>query len=447
MDADVSVSAAFATPAQVLWAAAIGSPLVNMLSKVVAHPNGTLVVVGTFGGELRLGGMTYPGDDDSDTFVAMLDPTTGDPLWVRPLGGAMRDAITSVAIAANGDLFIAGEFEDSINLGTGMLTSVGDQDEFVARLAAVDGHAIWAQQLGGEASVVIWDVAAHPSGDLLIAGRFLGTLDLGQNEVTSTGTDFDGYVARLDGDNGSSIWATSFFSAGRAETLSVVVDSAGDAYATGCIEAQVDFGSGNVNADGKDWYIVHLRGLDGNIEWANTRADAGDQTGEELVLDGTGRILLGGSYTGAPDLGAGPLASFGVTDVFVARFFPSGLTDNAEWSIGLGSLAADDFGGLAVDTHNQPVVTGSFAGNLVAGTTTLMPTGQSDAFVAKLSANGAPIWATKLAGPGIDGGESVATDAGDVIYATGSFSSTAVFGVAALESLGATDTYVVRLAP
>jgi|HubBroStandDraft_6_1064221.scaffolds.fasta_scaffold4826061_1 hypothetical protein len=72
----------------------------------------------------------------NDVFLAKFDPD-GKPLWGERFGDSMDQEGMAVATTVDGsvyDIVIVGNFDGSIDLGKGPLTSQGGSDFFVAKL-------------------------------------------------------------------------------------------------------------------------------------------------------------------------------------------------------------------------------------------------------------------------------------------------------------------------
>src|SRR5262249_28195893 len=148
-----------------------------------------------------------------------------------------------------------------------------------------------------------------------------------------------------------------------------------------------------------------------------------------VAVDGSGNAWVVGTTNSANFPTKTPLQSSlgGGNDVFLARLNPaaSGAASLVD-STFLGG-AGDDFGwDVALDRAGNPYVTGSTSSSNFPTLHPLQPVlaGHSNAFVAKLSANGQSlIYSTFLGGRGSDTAFRVAVDNSGQAYVTGSTSS------------------------
>jgi hypothetical protein len=94
-------------------------------------------------------------------------------------------------------------------------------------------------------------------GNVLVAGRFEGTIDFGGGPLASLGVG-DVFVAKLDTDGGH-LWSKRFGNASDEAAAGVATDSAGNVLVAGHFDGAIDFGGGPLNnAGGGDVFVVKL---------------------------------------------------------------------------------------------------------------------------------------------------------------------------------------------
>ena len=111
----------------------------------------------------------------------------------------------------------------------------------------------------------------------------------------------------------------------------------------------------------------------------------------------------------------------------------SGRTGNStvetvQWAVKTTSGFDYREGGIAVDSSGNAFVTGAFHPNATFGNTTLISSGDSDVYIAKISSSGEWQWAVRAGGRWADSGYGIALDSSGNIYATGTFMDNATFG-------------------
>jgi hypothetical protein len=166
-----------------------------------------------------------------------------------------------------------------------------------------------------------------------------------------------------------------------------------------------------------------------------------------VAADGQGNLIIVGYFADAICFENFWHWSSGASDLFVAKYDPSG---KLLWSFAGGGSNEDRAQGVAVDSGGNIYVTGFFVDNMVFGGIALNSAGQGDAdlFIAKFSPAGNLIWVIPGGGTGADLGRGITVAAGGDVVVTGSFSHAANFGgVGAAAHNMSTDTFVARYSP
>src|SRR5690242_8895037 len=122
-------------------------------------------------------------------------------------------------------------------------------------------------------------------------------------------------------------------------------------------------------------------------------------------------------------------------------------TPALKWAKKIGGTAWDSGNGIAVDATGNVYVIGQFFGTTDfdpgPGVKNLTSAGDYEAFVCKLDATGAYVWAVALGGTSADTGKLIALDSSGNVYCSGVFQGTADFdpgvGTYTLTVSGPTD--------
>lgn len=430
------------------WAMRYGANQPDVGRGVAIDSMGNVVLTGSFQGAVTFGATTLTSaDNNGDVFVLKLDPA-GTVLWARGFSGNGFDQGTSVAIDAQDNVVVAGNFEQVLTLDpVHSITNMGGKDGFVAKMTP-GGVVTWVKAVVSPQDAFAESVAVDASGNVLVGGRFRDKLDVGGPAQFTAGGE-DGYVVKLD-PAGVHIWSKQIADTGSQDQAidGVTFDGLGNAYATGRARGDVDFGAGVVkNQGGLDLVLVKYK-ADGTLVSGALFGDGPDQAGLGVRGDANGNVYLTGRLDGSMQFPQGPiLAAYGTADVFVAKLDADGVTS---W--------AQHFGGFPTDTLGQSVGVDAFGNVVLCGTTSsnsllfggavmpLVNKGSSDGWVAKLDQTGKALWARTLGGSGGDRCWSVAVR-GDTIAVTGEFNGSASFGSATLDSAGNTDVFAASLAP
>ncbi|MFH0899373.1 MAG: SBBP repeat-containing protein [Pseudomonadota bacterium] len=209
----------------------------------------------------------------------------------------------------------------------------------------------------------------------------------------------------------------------------VAVDPNGNVYAVG--ETSSTELAGIEGSGASDGFVVKQR-LDGKVAWTRLLGTAEPDTITGIAVDSAGNACITGS-TG------GELASTfcrGASDAFLARLTPDG---NTEWISVISSLGEETSMAVAIDQQGSCYATGLTNGAVGDGTSA----GQGDAFVAKYSAKGEPVWVHMLASESGDMGSAIALDAAGNVYVAG-YTGGVLDGTS---NAGSFDLFVAKYAP
>src|SRR5205823_5746104 len=271
----------------------------------------------------------------------------------------------AVAVDHDGNVLVTGKFSGTIDFGTGPLTSAGSSDIFLAKYSAA-GAPLWSQSFGGGAGDIGNGVAVDGSGNVVLIGTSGGGVDFGGGHIMANGYAI--VVAKFS-PAGAYLWSKgvgdSFSNSGNA----VAIDPSGNIAVTGAFSGPADFGGGALNSAGVDIFLAKLSPAGAHM-WSRRFGSAlATHTGNGVACDSSGNVLMTGSFENSIDLGAGWMTSFAHKDMFVAKYSPAG---DYLWSKLAGGLFDDAGSGIAVDMSAKVVVTGTFqaAVNFGAGSPT-----------------------------------------------------------------------------
>ncbi len=333
-------------------------------------------------------------------------------------------------------------------------------------LLAADGDFGFAFTTPSTGTALGNAIATDAAGDVLVAGIFVGKIDVdpgaGVTEFTSlAGEGFPNTFIAKYAPDGSLIWAQALLgSASQAGALTT--DSDGNVYVTGLYQGTVDFDPGaatqNRTSNGNlDTFILKLD-HDGHFDFVTTMGGPGVDFSLGITVDASQNIYTGGAFQQTVDFdpGAGVQnhTSHGGYDIFVSKLDSSG---NYVFAVTVGGPEDDAAAAIALDSTGDIFTTGLFAdtvdfsvglGGLILNQTSL---GGTDAFVYKLTNNGVYGGVVTLGGTGDDGGTGIGLGPGDNIYYSGYFVGIVDFdftpGVSQRTSSGPQSGFVSRLGP
>ncbi|KYF54217.1 hypothetical protein BE08_19220 [Sorangium cellulosum] len=93
----------------------------------------------------------------------------------------------NVAIGSDGDVYVQGEFENTMKFGSAELISADEHGSlFVARLSRV-GQLSWSRKIDGFSDRRWAGMALTSSGEPVLLGSFSGIVELGTSTLTTNG--------------------------------------------------------------------------------------------------------------------------------------------------------------------------------------------------------------------------------------------------------------------
>ncbi|HYU14918.1 MAG TPA: hypothetical protein VEL05_02550, partial [Candidatus Acidoferrum sp.] len=117
------------------------------------------------------------------------------------------------------------------------------------------------------------------------------------------------------------------------------------------------------------------------------------------------------------------------------------------WVLQLRGSESDAVRALAVSPDGSILVAGQFEADIEIGFDMLVSAGDSDAFLARLSPLGEPIWAVRIGGPGFDAASGVAVDRDGNATVVGEFSGSVTFEGGRLSAKGGRDLFAIAFTP
>jgi hypothetical protein len=362
----------------------IGTP--GYPSQVAFDNAGNIYITGSFMSSTDFGDGLIDPQGDSDVFLVKLDPM-GNTLWSRSFGDTGTQIPHALAVTPIG-VAIAGTFAGSVYFGGNVLASTdGSPDIFLAHFNA-DGDLLFDTRFGDGDLQDGRGLAVDDDGNFLLGATVHGSVDFGSNILTSSGQD-DIAIAKFNLDGGH-LWSKLIGNSSAQGVDNVAMDSSGHVIVTGMTSGTVDFGGGPLSPPGASGFYVLKLDPSGDYLWTRLYGNDYPAPPVFAAADGYDNVLLTGYFQSTLDLGGPILAtSAGSHDVFALKLSPDGghVWSN---QYGDSTLPYASQAGCAVaaDPSGNVLLTGYFAGAVDFGSGELLandPSGTTDVFVAKLS--------------------------------------------------------------
>ncbi len=238
-------------------------------------------------------------------------------------------------------------------------------------------------------------------------------------------------------------WVQRFGGVGEEYAFGITVDDSSNSYVTGYVDAANKIKAANgINCIDHDIFTAKYDS-NGNLMWMKGIGGGGDDIGWGIAIDKNKNIYVAASFQDTLNLPNDTLISSGYLDVLIAKYNSNGVF---QWAKKAGGNLGDYAYAVAVDSHDDIYLTGSFFGNAIFGTTGLSSRGLNDIFLAKYDTDGNLLWAKNEGGSKFEDDEAyaIAIDKNDNIYLTGKFGDTAYFAGDTLISRGTSDIFIAQ---
>ncbi|GAA4379717.1 hypothetical protein GCM10023186_17410 [Hymenobacter koreensis] len=331
----------------------------SYVHNTATDPQGNVYVVGRFQHSVDFGSFTLTSAGDYDVYVAKIDPS-GVYQWAHRFGNRAADNCSGLVVDAAGNVYLAGSYRYSATFGTTTLSGPGISEGFLTKLNT-NGRFLWAFNLGGS-NAFGSALALDAGGDLLVHGGFSApTARFGPYTIVNTGTppyvEDNAFVAKCD-TSGAWRWAVR---AGR-RAGSVAVDAFSNVYVAGSYGGTMSFGTHSLasQAGGQDAYVGKLD-AQGNWLWVRGGGGPSYDYGAKVDVDYAGNVFLVGGFN-PPYAAFGSLARVnnrgnGNFDGFIAKLDAQG---NWLWANGCGGTDNDYAISVAVDHDGTAYVLGAY---------------------------------------------------------------------------------------
>ena len=418
------------------WSQRFGDASFQAVNGVTTDGNGNVYVIGTFDGTINLGGSNLNSAGSNDIFVAKFSPA-GVHQWSMRFGDTFSQEGRGIVAATNGEFVITGHFEGTISIpGFPLLISAGATDIYLARFTT-DGFCIWNKRFGDATYQYSSPIAIDNQGGVVIASAFLGTVNFGGSNLVSVGS-YDIYVARFNSGGGHS-WSKRFGDVNWQDATCVAIDANFNVFIGGHFDGTFSFGGADVTG-ATDVYVVKLDPTGAHV-WSKDFGDGAGQYCNSIALDKNANVFITGYLDGTINFGGSDL--IGTGDCFLAKFNSAG---THQWSKRFGLDANPQDGrGVATDAGGNVILAGHFVGQIDLGGGPLQFQGTVDLFLGKFNGAGDHMWSRPFGNSLTQQIPCVTVDSDDSIVYAGQFDGTLNFGGSSLVSAGGTDAFVAKL--
>lgn len=411
----------------------------NQARAICSDRQGNVYATGSFYNTISMGNAVMTSSGNSDIFIARYT-SSGTLVWARRVGGIGYDSGMGIACDTLGNIFVTGNFRNTVTFGTYTLTSYDVDDSFIAKYDA-NGNCLWVYHPVSTSSDICWSIAVDASGNCYVSGYFTGTMTFSPLASMTAPSGFSVVVAKLNS-SGLPLWSKISSGSSFNQGTALAIDNAGNIFICGYFSATCTFGAYSVTSVGfRDIFLAKYNN-NGVEQWARSAGSSGfDDYGMDVCTDNLGNAYITGYFRSTITFGSNSVTSAGADDMFLAKYNSAG---TSQWAVRGGGSLLDHGNGVHCDQNNNIYVTGFYYSTAIFGSFTLTPGGFNELFVALYNSSGAIQNIKGVNGPNYEEGYCVYNDQRGSTYVSGMFGSTTGFGGIPMTALGTHDFFVSR---
>ncbi len=440
-----------------LFSTYLGGSGFDAIYAATADSSGNLYV----SGKTSSGTLTNPSistRSSSDAFVAKLNSTGTQVLYLVYLGGRGDDWANGIAVDASGNAYLTGVTESSnfpVTPGALSTTAPGAQNAFMAKFNSI-GQLQYSTYLGGASPNVGSSIAVDATGAAYVAGQTQSTsfpVTTGAFQTGYQGGASDCFVSKLNAAGSALVYSTLLGGTGVDMCSGIAVDTSGNAYVTGTTyssnfptQSAVQ-GSllGTASA-----FVAKINPGGTGLVFSTYVGGSAIDNGNAVAIDSSGSAYVAGATSSSDfPLTSGVLqtALNGIYNAFVFKLSPSGT--NFVYATLLGGSGSDTATSIAVDQSGRAILGGYTNSSNFPLASAIQSSlgGTFDAFASVVDPAGASlVFSSYVGGSGYDYAYAVVAAPGNNLYLAGTTASSNFPTTAALQaSLSAPyDAFVLK---
>jgi hypothetical protein len=329
--------------------------------------------------------ITLTTKSSNDAFIAKYD-LNGNLLWARSAGAYQDDKAQAVAYDKDGNVYMAGFFNDTAYFGTTTIYGKGLNDIFIAKYDK-DGNFLWVHQAGSAGRDEAKGIQCDAAGNVYVCGLYTDGCIFGTQTLTSPGGFFNTFLAKYAPD-GTLTWVKTAGGDYDDVAWSLTMDNAGKIYVAGEFNAYAGFGSIYLTTSGQAEAFVACYDASGNVQWATPAGGNQLTRARGIGCDGT-NLYITGQFGGTAAFGTTSLTAVDSSDIFMAKINNTGTFMWATSVTGpadtVETLGYESGNAICAEASGNVYATGSLLSGGTFGSTTLTPYAHTDVFITKIT--------------------------------------------------------------
>ncbi|MEM7371971.1 MAG: hypothetical protein AAF587_25370 [Bacteroidota bacterium] len=413
----------------------------DLAKDVATDQAGNIYVIGQFHDTIRAGDVELVSTGQADLYVAKFN-SAGKILWANSLSGTGSKNPGGISVDAYGNSYVTGNFRIRMILENDTLLSESfSSDVFLAKYDPF-GKLVWAKRGGGNSPDAATDIDVDPAGNSYVTGYFRNTFTIESlSLINPVSTSYEVLLMKVDPD-GNPIWLERLGGTGDDIGYGIAVDSDGIVYATGSFINSATVGSTTLTSNGNQDVFITSFDAAGGFRWAASSGGPASDRGSTIALDVGGNPYIGGNFEGSVTFGNTSLTSNGLSDFFIHNYDALGVS---QWAVGGGSVQADVITSLSLDHADNIYMAGILIDSIFLGNDTLSSTGEIKGFAAKYNPATQVQWAVQDVGPLSSQANGISWNVNGKVVMVGEFRGTSDFGNSTLSVDGTKSSYLWQI--
>lgn len=353
------------------WALPFGGAGNDEIIRVAVGPDGSIVLVVWFEGAVDFGGGVVKSAGKTDTALVKLT-AYGKFEWALPIGTFEDEYPSTVAIDAQGNIFVVGSYSQPMTIEGQTISPVGGSDIYLLSFTR-SGQLRWAKTIGADSADGASGLAADGTGNVYVTGYFSGTMQPNATtKVTALKKGSDAFISSYD-TLGEFRWIVKMGSDATNDRLMDVAVGTDRVVVVGQSGSLGTLGNAPVGEPGQLGVVASLD-LKGGLQWVKPFAIKYQGTALEAAVKPDGRIVLGGYTDMVSVFNAEPTATNEFATGFVATLDRDG---TALWAKMFGSTRSSHVLGIAAAPDDYVYAAGRFEGDFNFGPDVWMTSAES----------------------------------------------------------------------
>lgn len=310
----------FAHAQNYVWAKGEGGIGNDAANGIALDSDNHTYITGNFAGSANFSGQNIQGGNLYDIFIAKYS-ATGALLWVKSNGGVNNEQGNAIRVKG-GFLYVCGFMEDSCYFGNQLFLTSGEADVFTAKYD-LNGNLIWVKKAGGAGFDYASSLDVDDNGNVYIAGTYENSISFDTTQLSTTNLFAESFYAKYDG-NGNLVWAKTS-KGNSTNQLTGIAVSGSSIYTTGFFGGNFKMDATSLNSSTPSYDIMLAKlDLNGNMQWMKKAGSTLEDAANSICADNYGNPVIGGYFASTASFDNNTVTYYDYNDAFVAKYDTAG---------------------------------------------------------------------------------------------------------------------------